>query len=94
MTCGPGTQRRSILCINDTGVPCDEAQQPAREAACLLPPCPQALDTLGPEGSGSGSFSPELFNEVDFIPGHLAPRPPLPSSPEPAGMGNAIIDVG
>lgn len=94
VTCGPGTQRRSILCINDTGVPCDEAQQPAREAACLLPPCPQALDTLGPEGSGSGSFSPELFNEVDFIPSHLAPRPPLPSSPEPAGMGNAIEEEG
>ncbi|XP_070631398.1 A disintegrin and metalloproteinase with thrombospondin motifs 7 isoform X2 [Bos indicus] len=94
VTCGPGTQRRSILCINDTGVPCDEAQQPAREATCLLPPCPQALDTLGPEGSGSGSFSPELFNEVDFIPSHLAPRPPLPSSPEPAGMGNAIEEEG
>lgn len=94
MTCGPGTQRRSILCINDTGVPCDEAQQPAREAPCLLPPCPQGLDTLGPEGSGSGSFSPELFNEVDFIPGHLAPRPPPPSSPEPAGMGNAIEEEG
>lgn len=94
MTCGPGTQRRSILCTNDTGIPCDEAQQPAREATCLLPPCPQALDTLGPEGSGSGSFSPELFNEVDFIPGHLAPRPPPPSSPKPASMGNAIQEEG
>lgn len=30
----------------------------------------------------------------DFIPGHLAPRPPPPSSPEPAGMGNAIEEEG
>ncbi|KAB0398791.1 hypothetical protein E2I00_014015, partial [Balaenoptera physalus] len=63
VTCGPGTQHRSILCTNDTGVPCDEDQQPASEAACLLPPCPRALDVLGPEGSGSGSSSRELFNE-------------------------------
>ncbi|MBV97177.1 A disintegrin and metalloproteinase with thrombospondin motifs 7, partial [Eschrichtius robustus] len=90
VTCGPGTQHRSILCTNDTGVPCDEDQQPASEAACLLPPCPRALDVLGPEGSGSGSSSRELFNEVDFIPHRPAPRPPPPSSPKPAGMGNAI----
>ena len=45
---------------------------------------------LGPEGSGSGSSSRELFNEVDFIPHRPAPRPPPPSSPKPAGMGNAI----
>ncbi|XP_066885550.1 A disintegrin and metalloproteinase with thrombospondin motifs 7 isoform X6 [Kogia breviceps] len=90
VTCGPGTQHRSILCTNDTGVPCDEDQRPASEAACLLPPCPRALDVLGPEGSGSGSSSRELFNEVDFIPHRPAPRPPPPSSPKPAGMGNAI----
>lgn len=47
---------------------------------------------LGPEGSGSGSSSRELFNEVDFIPHRPAPRPPPPSSAKPAGMGNAIGD--
>ncbi|XP_058398176.1 A disintegrin and metalloproteinase with thrombospondin motifs 7 isoform X2 [Diceros bicornis minor] len=90
VTCGEGTQHRSVLCTNDTGVPCDEAQRPASETTCPLPPCLRALDTLGPEGSGSGSSSQELFNEVDFIPHRLTPRPPPPSSPEPASMGNAI----
>ncbi|XP_003784615.1 A disintegrin and metalloproteinase with thrombospondin motifs 7 [Otolemur garnettii] len=90
VTCGVGTQHRSVLCANDTGVPCDEAQQPASEATCPLPPCPQPSDMVGPEGSGSGSSSHELFNEVDFIPHHLAPRPVPPSSPAPASMGNAI----
>ncbi|XP_032955861.1 A disintegrin and metalloproteinase with thrombospondin motifs 7 [Rhinolophus ferrumequinum] len=93
-TCGPGAQYRSVLCTNDTGVPCDEAQRPASEAACRLPPCPGALDVLGPEGSGSGSFSHELYNEVDFLPPHLAPRPLPPSSPESAGGGNAIEEEG
>nr|XP_035924580.1 A disintegrin and metalloproteinase with thrombospondin motifs 7 [Halichoerus grypus] len=86
-TCGEATQHRSVLCTNNTGVPCEEAQRPARRAACSLPPCPRALD---PEGSGSGSPSRELFNEVDFIPPRLAPQPLPPSSPELAGMGNAI----
>ncbi|XP_015335838.1 A disintegrin and metalloproteinase with thrombospondin motifs 7 [Marmota marmota marmota] len=90
VTCGVGTQHRSILCTNDTGVPCDEAQRPASEATCSLPPCPQSLNALGPEGSGSGSSSPELFSEVNFIPHHPAPHPLPTSSPEPAGMGNAI----
>lgn len=93
-TCGPGAQYRTVLCTNDTGVPCDEAQRPASEAACRLPPCPGALDVLGPEGSGSGSFSHELYNEVDFLPPHLAPRPLPPSSPESAGGGNAIEEEG
>ncbi|XP_064425826.1 A disintegrin and metalloproteinase with thrombospondin motifs 7 isoform X2 [Mirounga angustirostris] len=86
-TCGEATQHRSVLCTNNTSVPCDEAQRPARRAACSLPPCPRALD---PEGSGSGSSSRELFNEIDFIPPRLAPQPLPPSSPELAGMGNAI----
>uniref|UniRef100_A0A8I5NPS0 Peptidase M12B domain-containing protein n=1 Tax=Papio anubis TaxID=9555 RepID=A0A8I5NPS0_PAPAN len=90
VTCGEGTQHRNILCTNDTGVPCDEAQQPASEVTCSLPPCRWPLDTLGPEGSGSGSSSHELFNEADFIPHHLAPRPSPVSSPKPATMGNAI----
>uniref|UniRef100_F6ULE4 ADAM metallopeptidase with thrombospondin type 1 motif 7 n=1 Tax=Macaca mulatta TaxID=9544 RepID=F6ULE4_MACMU len=90
VTCGEGTQHRNVLCTNDTGVPCDEAQQPASEVTCSLPPCRWPLDTLGPEGSGSGSSSHELFNEADFIPRHLAPRPSPVSSPKPATMGNAI----
>uniref|UniRef100_A0A8C0KUZ2 A disintegrin and metalloproteinase with thrombospondin motifs 7 n=1 Tax=Canis lupus dingo TaxID=286419 RepID=A0A8C0KUZ2_CANLU len=87
VTCGEGTQHRSVLCTNDTSVPCDEALRPASGVACSLPPCPWALD---PEGSGSGSSSRELFNEIDFIPPRLAPRPLLASSPEPASMSNAI----
>ncbi|XP_021536138.2 A disintegrin and metalloproteinase with thrombospondin motifs 7 [Neomonachus schauinslandi] len=86
-TCGEATQHRSVLCTNNTSIPCDEAQRPARRAACSLPPCPRALD---PEGSGSGSSSRELFNEIDFIPPRLAPQPLPPLSPELAGMGNAI----
>uniref|UniRef100_A0A673U8E5 A disintegrin and metalloproteinase with thrombospondin motifs 7 n=1 Tax=Suricata suricatta TaxID=37032 RepID=A0A673U8E5_SURSU len=85
-TCGDGTQHRSVLCTNDTGIPCDEARRPASRAPCPLPSCPRVLDTLGPEGSGSGSSSHELLNEIDFI----APRPPPPAPPSPAGMGNAI----
>nr|XP_055219913.1 A disintegrin and metalloproteinase with thrombospondin motifs 7 isoform X3 [Gorilla gorilla gorilla] len=89
VTCGEGTQRRNVLCTNDTGVPCDKAQQPASEVTCSLPPCRWPLGTLGLEGSGSGS-SHELFNEADFIPRHLAPRPSPASSPKPGTMGNAI----
>lgn len=40
--------------------------------------------------SGSGSSSPELFNEVDFIPNQLAPRPSPASSPKPVSISNAI----
>lgn len=87
-------QHRSVLCMNDTSVPCDEAQRPAGEATCPQPPCPRALGELDPEGSGSGSFSHELYNEVDFVPRHLAPRPMHPSSPGPAGDGNAIEGAG
>ncbi|XP_053079409.1 A disintegrin and metalloproteinase with thrombospondin motifs 7 isoform X1 [Acinonyx jubatus] len=90
-TCGDGARLRSVLCTNDTGVPCDEARRPAGKATCSLPPCPRTLDALGPEGSGSGSSSShEFLNEIDFIPPRLAPRPPPPSSPEPTGVGNAI----
>ncbi|KAK2087893.1 A disintegrin and metalloproteinase with thrombospondin motifs 7 [Saguinus oedipus] len=79
-----------VLCTNDTGVPCDEAQQPAHQVICSLPPCLWPLDTLVPEGSGSGSSSHELFNKADFIPHHLAPCPSPNSAPRPASMGNAI----
>uniref|UniRef100_A0A5F9CXW8 A disintegrin and metalloproteinase with thrombospondin motifs 7 n=1 Tax=Oryctolagus cuniculus TaxID=9986 RepID=A0A5F9CXW8_RABIT len=91
VTCGVGTQHRRIQCTNDTGVPCDEAQRPASEAPCRLAPCPWwPPDTLGPDGSGSGFSSPEIFNEVDFVPRPAAPRPSSPTPPEPPGMGNAI----
>ncbi|XP_053769353.1 A disintegrin and metalloproteinase with thrombospondin motifs 7 isoform X2 [Desmodus rotundus] len=74
--CGQGTQHRTVVCTHDTGVPCDEAQRPASEAACFLPPCLQALD---PEGSGSGSFSWKLDTEVSVTHYHLAPHTPSPS---------------
>ncbi|KAM5291756.1 LOW QUALITY PROTEIN: A disintegrin and metalloproteinase with thrombospondin motifs 7 [Ctenodactylus gundi] len=90
VTCGAGTQHRSILCTNDTGIPCDEAQRPASEATCPLQPCPRPLDMLDSDNSGSGSSTPELFNEVDFIPHHLAPHPLSTSSPEPASISNTI----
>uniref|UniRef100_A0A8C5K4W0 ADAM metallopeptidase with thrombospondin type 1 motif 7 n=1 Tax=Jaculus jaculus TaxID=51337 RepID=A0A8C5K4W0_JACJA len=90
VTCGAGIQHRSVLCTNDTDVPCDEANRPVSEATCFLSHCPWHLNMLDLDSSGSGSSSPELFNEVDFIPRHLAPRPSPASSPEPAGISNAI----
>lgn len=86
-TCGEATQHRSVFCTNNTGVPCDEAQRPAAGAPCSLLPCPRGPD---PEGSGSGSPSHELFNEIDFFPDRLASHPLRPSPFEPAGMDNAI----
>ncbi|XP_054444611.1 A disintegrin and metalloproteinase with thrombospondin motifs 7 [Pteronotus mesoamericanus] len=85
-TCGRGTQQRTVLCTHDSTVPCDEAQRPASEAACPLPPCPQALD---PEGSGSGSFGQILYPDVSFKPRHLAPHPPSPSP-----LSNIIEEAG
>ncbi|KAM7048395.1 A disintegrin and metalloproteinase with thrombospondin motifs 7 [Molossus nigricans] len=93
VTCGQGAQHRAVFCTNDTGVPCDEARRPISQAACPAQPCPRSLSTLDPEGSGSGSFSREFTNEVDFIPHHLAARPPAPPS-EPASTGNAITGEG
>ncbi|XP_073083374.1 A disintegrin and metalloproteinase with thrombospondin motifs 7 isoform X1 [Manis javanica] len=90
VTCGAGTQHRSVLCANNTQVLCEEARRPAGEAVCTLPPCLQGLDALGPDGSGSGSSSSELFNEITFS----APHPLQPPSPEPASTGNAIGGEG
>nr|XP_028707064.1 A disintegrin and metalloproteinase with thrombospondin motifs 7-like [Macaca mulatta] len=67
-----------------------EAQQPASEVTCSLPPFRWPPDTLGPEGSGSGSSSHELFNEANFILHHLAPGPSPTPSLKPTTMGNAI----
>ncbi|XP_037689196.1 A disintegrin and metalloproteinase with thrombospondin motifs 7 isoform X2 [Choloepus didactylus] len=92
VTCGAGTQHRIVLCTNDTALPCDEAQRPATEAPCPLPPCLQFLDMLGPEGSGSGSPSNHLFSEVNFTPRHTAPHPSPTSSAELTSLGNAITE--
>ncbi|XP_027266763.1 A disintegrin and metalloproteinase with thrombospondin motifs 7 isoform X1 [Cricetulus griseus] len=90
VTCGVGVRQRTTLCINDTYVPCDEAERPVTKAICLLPPCPRPVYMTGTDGSGSGSSSPELFNEVDFIPHRLTPRPSPASSPKPVSISNAI----
>ncbi|KAH0513808.1 A disintegrin and metalloproteinase with thrombospondin motifs 7 [Microtus ochrogaster] len=90
VTCGAGIRQRSVLCINDTDVPCDEAERPVTEVTCLLPPCPRPMYMTGTDGSGSGSSSPELFNEVDFIPHRPAPHPSPASSPKPVSISNAI----
>lgn len=90
VTCGAGIRQRSALCINDTDVPCKEVERPVTEVTCLLPPCPRPMYMTGTDGSGSGSSSPELFNEVDFIPHRPAPRPSPASSPKPASISNAI----
>ncbi|XP_076982869.1 A disintegrin and metalloproteinase with thrombospondin motifs 7 [Tamandua tetradactyla] len=94
VTCGTGSQHRLVLCTNDTGLPCDEAQRPASEAPCPLPPCPQLLDLLGPEGSGSGFPSPELFGEVDLSPERAAPPPSPTSLPEPASLASTAPGEG
>ncbi|XP_069898882.1 A disintegrin and metalloproteinase with thrombospondin motifs 7 [Dipodomys merriami] len=89
VTCGTGIRHREVLCTNDTSSPCDPADRPAQEAICPGPPCPRPPDRPDPEGSASGFPSSELFNEVDFIPGHGAPRP----GPT-AAIGNAIGEAG
>lgn len=94
VTCGLGMQLRAVVCTYDTGIPCDEAQRPVSQAACPLQPCLRALDTLDPEGSGSGSSSQELYNEVDFLPHRRVPRPSPPVPPEPASSSNAITEEG
>lgn len=93
MTCGAGIRQRSVLCINDTNIPCDEAERPMTKASCFLPPCLQPIHVIYTEGSGSGSSSPELFNEVDFIPQRQAPRPSPASSPKPVSISNAIDEA-
>ncbi|XP_060035540.1 A disintegrin and metalloproteinase with thrombospondin motifs 7 [Erinaceus europaeus] len=91
VTCGAGSQHRDVLCANDTAAPCEEARRPPDVAACHRPACPRLLDaSLGPEGSGSGAPSHELFNEVDFTPRRVPPRPPAPPTPRPTRLDNAI----
>ncbi|XP_050996221.1 A disintegrin and metalloproteinase with thrombospondin motifs 7 [Acomys russatus] len=90
VTCGVGIRQRNALCINDTTVPCVETERPTTKATCFLPPCRQTVHIIYTEGSGSGSSSPELFNEVDFIPHRQAPRPSPASSPKPVSISNAI----
>ncbi|XP_016053234.1 PREDICTED: A disintegrin and metalloproteinase with thrombospondin motifs 7, partial [Miniopterus natalensis] len=89
VTCGLGMQLRAVVCTYDTGIPCDEAQRPVSQAACPLQPCLRALDTLDPEGSGSGSSSQELYNEVDFLPSSNAITE---EGPELGPPGPAFVD--
>ncbi|XP_021494389.1 A disintegrin and metalloproteinase with thrombospondin motifs 7 [Meriones unguiculatus] len=93
VTCGAGIRQRTVLCINNTAVPCVEAERPATVAVCFLPPCHHTMYTGYTDGSGSGSSSPELFNEVDFIPHRPAPRPSPASSPKPVSISNAIDEA-
>lgn len=90
MTCGAGIRQRSVLCINNTGVPCDGAERPITETFCFLQPCQYSTYVVDTGASGSGSSSPELFNEVDFDPHQPAPRPSPASSPKPVSISNAI----
>ncbi|XP_029399244.1 A disintegrin and metalloproteinase with thrombospondin motifs 7 isoform X2 [Mus pahari] len=90
VTCGAGIRQRSVLCINNTDVPCEEAERPITETFCFLQPCQYPMYIVDTGASGSGSSSPELFNEVDFIPKQLAPRPSPASSPKPVSISNAI----
>ncbi|GAB1294521.1 A disintegrin and metalloproteinase with thrombospondin motifs 7 [Apodemus speciosus] len=90
VTCGGGIRQRSVLCIDNTDVPCDEAERPITETFCFLQPCQYPVYIVDTGASGSGASSPELFNEVDFIPNQLAPRPSPASSPKPVSISNAI----
>ncbi|XP_062998833.1 A disintegrin and metalloproteinase with thrombospondin motifs 7 [Elgaria multicarinata webbii] len=82
VTCGSGTQQRPVYCPNDTKASCDPGQRPVSETACTLPPCWNRAEAAVPDWSGSGSSSRELFNEINFIPGHHIPKfsPSVPKS--------------
>ncbi|NWY65087.1 ATS7 metalloproteinase, partial [Erithacus rubecula] len=83
VTCGNGTQRRSVSCSSSGGAGCDPARSPSPSRPCARPRCPQAWD--GPDWSGSGSSSREVLNEIPFVPSK--PLPKLsPLSPQPSDL--------
>ncbi|NXO04854.1 ATS7 metalloproteinase, partial [Rhinopomastus cyanomelas] len=87
-TCGNGTRRRPVRCSNSTGAPCDPAERPSAEGRCSSPRCrTEGPDSASPEGSGSGSASREVFNEIQPVPSRPGARfsPFAPSAPEPGG---------
>ncbi|XP_031201513.1 A disintegrin and metalloproteinase with thrombospondin motifs 7 isoform X2 [Mastomys coucha] len=104
-SCGPeGLSRRAVLCIRSVGLDeqrslelsaCEHLPRPLAETPCNRHiTCPSTWEypmyIVDTGASGSGSSSPELFNEVDFIPNQLAPRPSPASSPKPDSISNAI----
>ncbi|XP_014743288.1 PREDICTED: A disintegrin and metalloproteinase with thrombospondin motifs 7 [Sturnus vulgaris] len=82
VTCGNGTQRRSVHCSNSTGAECDPALRPSPDRVCSLPQCHQNWDSA--DWSGSGSSSREVFNEIHYIPSNHIPKfnPLIPNIPE------------
>ncbi|XP_056356092.1 A disintegrin and metalloproteinase with thrombospondin motifs 7 isoform X2 [Oenanthe melanoleuca] len=103
VSCGNGTQRRPVSCSSSAGAGCDPAERPSPSRPCSLPPCPPRWD--GPDGSGSGSSSTEVFNEIHFIPSQHVPQlsPRVPNVPQPnhnaipeedfsARKGNVFVD--
>ncbi|NWW86983.1 ATS7 metalloproteinase, partial [Rhynochetos jubatus] len=84
VTCGNGTHRRPVHCSNSTGAACDPAERPSSETICSLRRCQEKLDNANTDWSGSGSSSPEIFNEIHYMPSnHIAKFNPLiPNIPE------------
>ncbi|XP_062326647.1 A disintegrin and metalloproteinase with thrombospondin motifs 7 isoform X2 [Osmerus eperlanus] len=69
LTCGSGVRTRNVTCSRNTGVDCDLRKKPSGVTPCYLRDCPQVLDVFGgSDWSGSGSFSKEVFNEINSIP--------------------------
>ncbi|NWV24547.1 ATS7 metalloproteinase, partial [Origma solitaria] len=84
VSCGNGTQRRSVHCSNSTGAACDPAERPSPDRLCSLPQCPRQWDSATADWSGSGSSSREVFNEIHYIPSSHIPKfsPVIPNVPE------------
>nr|XP_041574315.1 A disintegrin and metalloproteinase with thrombospondin motifs 7 [Taeniopygia guttata] len=83
VTCGNGTQQRPVHCSSSSSSTCDPAQRPSPERICSLPQCHHNWDS-GPDWSGSGSSSREIFNEIHYIPSNHIPEfnPSIPNIPE------------
>ncbi|XP_075752918.1 A disintegrin and metalloproteinase with thrombospondin motifs 7 isoform X2 [Pelodiscus sinensis] len=84
VTCGNGTQGRSVYCNHDNKTTCDPAQRPPSETTCSLKQCQKKIENSNTDWSGSGSSSRELFNEINYIPTHHISHfsPPMPNHPQ------------